>query len=479
MVTTSVGPDARGAGCSLNGAGSRAMLDFVFVIRTYPEEFEPLLAVGRELERRGKSFGVLTISPTIERACAAQRVACANLLQFPNGARPGPVAFRAVEEAFHLVSLRDFCAPEALYLETDREEPIQRRALAYFEATDRYFEAGPAACVVQYLGAEVLRRTVYRTALRRGVPHLWIGGSPFPGMMDLHRDEMTTFDDLDFDPDRPLTIEQRAALQQAIVRLKADRLSRDPLAAAPRITLQTARKFARELRRTLLVDRGADYYQAVWRHIPALTRRTLRKRLARALYAPAPPRPYVFFPLHVPNDSQLSVRAPQFLRQETVVAYLARSLPHGCTLCVKEHPAGIGTMPLRALREIARQPNVALVSPALPALALIEGAEAVVVINSTAGFEALICHKPVVTLARSFYRGRGLTFDCRDLDNLPILLRRALTVRPDPERVDRFLYAVLRASYEGAPFAAGRPEAAARSLIAKLARLRREPCVVG
>jgi len=452
------------------------MPDFVFVVRTYPEEFEPLLAVGRELERLGKSFAVLTISPTIERACADRGVCCANLVRFLKGAGADPGTARALEQAYDLGSLRDFCLPEALYLETRREEPIQRRAAAYLPAAERYLEATPIGCVVQYLGAEVLRRAVYRAAARRGVPHLWIGGSPFPGMMDLHRDELTTFDGLDFDADRPLGTAERAQLDHAIARLKADRLARDPMAAAPRITPATARKFARELHRTLLVDRGADYYQAVWRHIPALTRKTLRKHLARALYAPLPAGPYVFFPLHVPNDSQLSVRAPQFLRQETVVDAIARSLPQGCTLCVKEHPAGIGMMPLGVLRGIARQPNVALVPPGAPSLTLIEGAEAVVTINSTAGFEALVCHKPVVTLGRSFYRGRGVTLDCRDLDDLPELLRRARSGSVNPECVDRFLYAVLRASYAGAPFAGGRPDAAAQSLIAKFERMAAQPC---
>ena len=452
------------------GAG----LDFLFVIRTYPEEFDPLLAVGRALERRGYTFGVLTISRTIANACAAQRVACTNLLDLQEPAPAlSPPACGAVERRYGLVSLREFCLPESVYLGTSREAPLWERAAAALAAFERYFESTSVGCVVQYLGAEILRRSAYRVALRRGIPHLWLDASPFAGTMDIRVHEGAAFEDAHYDPDRPLDAGQRRELDAAVRAFIEGRRRGGPRFDAPTVTPRKALQFAREVRRTLLVDRREDYYQSVWRITANTARKTLRKHLARPLYQPLPQPPYVFMPLHVPDDSQISVRAPQYLRQEALVDWVARALPQGLTLCVKEHRAGIGAMPPRALADIRRHPNVALVSPDVNALSLVEGAQAVVVIASTIGFKALICRKPVVSLGPSFYRGRGLTHDCDNPADLPAALRRALDTPVDAERVDRLVYAVLRAAWPGAPFAGGDPDQGAESLLAKLDQVRR------
>ena len=63
-------------------------------------------------------------------------------------------------------------------------------------------------------------------------------------------------------------------------------------------------------------------------------------------------RRFVYFPLHVPGDVALTLRSPQYLDQLALIDYLARNLPPGFDLVIKEHPAqlgALGTDPIRKL----------------------------------------------------------------------------------------------------------------------------------
>lgn len=71
---------------------------------------------------------------------------------------------------------------------------------------------------------------------------------------------------------------------------------------------------------------------------------------------------------------------------------------------------------------------------------LIKNAEAVITINSTVGVEALMEHKPVVTLGDAFYNIDGITYHCDKLEELSGVLEKALTLEPNKELIDKFLY---------------------------------------
>jgi capsule polysaccharide export protein KpsC/LpsZ len=95
-------------------------------------------------------------------------------------------------------------------------------------------------------------------------------------------------------------------------------------------------------------------------------------------------------------------------------------------------------------------PGVRLISPEVNSHALILGAAAVLTISGTAGWEAVLYEKPVITLGRAFYNTSGLTHEVQSLWSLPEIIRNAIfTWRPNPERLLTFLAAVLAGTYEG------------------------------
>lgn len=107
-------------------------------------------------------------------------------------------------------------------------------------------------------------------------------------------------------------------------------------------------------------------------------------------------RPYVFYPLHYEPEATTLVHGSYFEDQLTVVKNLARSLPAGWDLVVKEHFYMRGQRRLSFYRELRSVPNLVLLPFSAPTNELILGAEVVSVISSTAGLEAALIGKPVL-----------------------------------------------------------------------------------
>ncbi|MCX6163326.1 MAG: hypothetical protein NTU73_00430, partial [Ignavibacteriae bacterium] len=157
---------------------------------------------------------------------------------------------------------------------------------------------------------------------------------------------------------------------------------------------------------------------------------------------------YFYFPLHFPEDSQLTVRGKPFISQEFIVEVVARYIPYPYKLVVKEHPHCRGYYDLKMLKKIRNLNNVILLPPLTNSHFIIPKASAVVVINSTVGFEALLYKKPVVTLEDSFYRGLGITLDVKQLSDLEYIIPNALNWKVTDEMLKNFLLSLYNSSYD-------------------------------
>jgi hypothetical protein len=100
-------------------------------------------------------------------------------------------------------------------------------------------------------------------------------------------------------------------------------------------------------------------------------------------------------------------------------------------------------------RKIVNTPQVRLLSPYVHPHEAIQHTEAVVTINSTAGFESLLFHKPVVVLGNVSYRGYGATIDVKNVVDLPHKITEALDSPPPDWRIDRLIWSMMQASYPG------------------------------
>ena len=134
----------------------------------------------------------------------------------------------------------------------------------------------------------------------------------------------------------------------------------------------------------------------------------------------------------------------------------------------------VGRNSFRLLRRLRKRHNVRLVPPRTSTHELIQRAEAIAVISSTVGLEALLYEKPVLTLGQPFYSGYGVTLDVDSFREIRAKVPALLDFRPDPEVIRRFLHAAMRACRPGAPVLVDRSQENAVRLAGSIEEAARE-----
>jgi Capsule polysaccharide biosynthesis protein len=179
--------------------------------------------------------------------------------------------------------------------------------------------------------------------------------------------------------------------------------------------------------------------------------RIVRAQLYRPLWEqPVKHERYVLFPLHYQPEASTSVRAPFVLDQCALVENIAKALPAGYRLYVKEHTARLGNKPLRDLHRLRAIPAVRLIHPTANIRELVKGAACVATITSTTGWEALLNGVRVVVFGRVFYEKCSNVHLAGSPYEYPMTFRRALSSRPQPRATEDFVAALLRTSFPGA-----------------------------
>lgn len=157
--------------------------------------------------------------------------------------------------------------------------------------------------------------------------------------------------------------------------------------------------------------------------------------------------PYAYFPLHYQPELTTMVLSPFWQDQPSIIANIARSLPLGMRLYVKEHVPMLGLRAVNYYDPLRLIPNVRLVDPYLSSLDLIQRSQLVLTITGTAGFEAALLGRPVITFSDIFYSAMAGVHRCRAPEDLPGLVRRVLA---SPPVDDRDVVAYVAALMEGA-----------------------------
>ncbi len=79
----------------------------------------------------------------------------------------------------------------------------------------------------------------------------------------------------------------------------------------------------------------------------------------------------IYFPLHVQPEFTIDVRAPFCTNQLALIENIAKSVPSGYRLVVKDHPGMRGCRPLSYYREIRKLYNAQLLSPSVDSIAFL------------------------------------------------------------------------------------------------------------
>jgi hypothetical protein len=422
--------------------------DFLFPVLYSDQDIAYYDALARALEERGHTVALLALSRVGAQRLSENHRHVFFLYEGWDGRGPAIADQRAIERAYG-ITLIDHVFPEHLYPWGRPLDELARRAAFTFRYLEQFNQRHQVEMVVNNYGGEVVRRCAARIADVGGPTNVFLDAAPFPGRVS------ATTSEWDWD-DLPHPLPAIDAAQRRLAEAQVEHAVREKPSVARgggkvRLGFDSLRWSTQNILRALRSTERLDYSVAR-AHVDRAVQ-IARSVSHRALPWSQPSRadePYIFFPLHVPADSAISVRAPQFQRQDAVVEYLAtRGVPAGMKLYVKPHPDGLYFYSAGTLARMARLPNTKLIHPSVRAHDLIARAEAMVVINSSVGIESLYYQKPVVVLGRVFYRGFGLTIDLDDLTGIAAAVLRALEWKPDREGILRFFTATTAATAPG------------------------------
>ncbi|KKR81648.1 MAG: hypothetical protein UU28_C0023G0002 [Parcubacteria group bacterium GW2011_GWD2_40_9] len=156
---------------------------------------------------------------------------------------------------------------------------------------------------------------------------------------------------------------------------------------------------------------------------------------------------FCFFPLNAEPEITLYLYAPFHLNQPEIARQIARSLPVGFKLYVKDHPIMYGYRTRRFYKELKKIPNVKIINSQISGYDLIKKAKIVTTISGTAGWEATVLKKPVITFGDVFYNKLSIIKNCKTPERLPYLIKEQLeTFKHNEEELVNFLSAILEES---------------------------------
>ena len=134
---------------------------------------------------------------------------------------------------------------------------------------------------------------------------------------------------------------------------------------------------------------------------------------------------YLYYPLTGQPEYATQVMDNMWINQLTIIEALAKSVPFGWKIYVKEHPGTVGwrVRPFSFYRELRAYPNVRLIPINIENNLVVRHSQMVVALSSTAGWEAfLFHHKPIINFSHTQYNVTGLATQCSDLTTLANLI---------------------------------------------------------
>jgi hypothetical protein len=151
------------------------------------------------------------------------------------------------------------------------------------------------------------------------------------------------------------------------------------------------------------------------------------KRLATVKLENLTGKDFVFFPLQVDPEIGFQGRSPEFFFLHTAIVAMARDLPAGMLLAVKEHFPALGYRPEIFYEQIRELKNVVMLDITESGIEVVRRCRAVATVNGSAGQEAAMMGKPVISFGRhNLYNLLPHVHVITDLGRLSESLRQAL-----------------------------------------------------
>jgi hypothetical protein len=139
-----------------------------------------------------------------------------------------------------------------------------------------------------------------------------------------------------------------------------------------------------------------------------------------------------------------------YSNQFTVISNIARSLPVGYKLFVKEHPGMkiVGWREKNYYKKIMELPNVILIHPSVSSEEIIKKCSLVITVGGTTGQEAPFYNKPAITFTEQVYSILPSVYQLKSVEELPEAIRISLKRKISPSEVEEYIRLVNKNTFE-------------------------------
>jgi hypothetical protein len=367
------------------------------------------------------------------------------------------------QSQYGIANTRDLYIREKVGYNRNNEHELLKKTIHYLQIMEKILAENDVKLVMQTTGAFAANQAVYYAARKNNIDHVFFEHSPF--------NEMTLFllntyscDISNEIMNAPVSVEDKIKVENYIRKYDEQKFLRaasdnkhlySDMRLRKIINAENAKKLKRKIYHKYISKEKEEYDEIGWVIRNNFTKMFHRLLLSRYYVKPRNQNDkYIYFPFHVPSDTQLLIRSPMFQFQECFIEYLSRSIPFGYRLYVKEHPAAVGGYWNHIIKKLIKNyGNISLIHPQVNSYDLIRNASLVVTVNSSVGFEALLQNKKVVVVGDAFYKNRGVTFDVYNLNKLASVVNKALnSCEPDRNDVLNFLAKVYKWTFPCALF---------------------------
>ncbi len=175
-------------------------------------------------------------------------------------------------------------------------------------------------------------------------------------------------------------------------------------------------------------DRSDYSYITPWNFLKDRIKRKVRNLWGyNDLYDDFNPKiDFAFYPLQYEPEFSLLVQSPFYHDQKYIIRQLAKSLPVGFELYVKEHPDMFGYRPRSYYLELKKIPNVKLINSNISSFEIIPHAKLVSTVTGAGAWEAALLKVPSICFGHTFYNQISFIKTCRTMEELPFTVKEQL-----------------------------------------------------
>ena len=161
-------------------------------------------------------------------------------------------------------------------------------------------------------------------------------------------------------------------------------------------------------------------------------------------------KPFIYFSLHPEPERSTLIAAPLFTNQIEVITNIAKSLPDGYDLYVKEHPMMIlrEWRSISDYKQIMNLPNVKLFHPSVKSENIIKKSSLVISINSTSGLEAGFYDKPSITFSDQDFSYLSFVHQLKSFQELPDAIKKSLKKKVNISDLNNYVNLIESNSFE-------------------------------